>query len=78
MDPQEFNELLEHLKSPNFNHITSINSFYFSTVNTTSPNDKMKNRLAGILWNSFIFKKDKHSHEYSEVGHDETYFVKEH
>ena len=31
------NELLEHLKSTNFNHITSIKSFDFSTIYTTIP-----------------------------------------
>ena len=35
-------ELLEHLKSPNFNHVTSIKSFDFSTLNTTIPHDKLK------------------------------------
>ena len=38
-------ELLEHLKSPNFNHITSIKSFDFSTLYTTIPHDKLKNLL---------------------------------
>ena len=32
-------ELLEHIKSPNFNHIISIESFDFSTLYTTIPND---------------------------------------
>ena len=35
-------ELLEHLKSPNFNNITSIKSFDFSTLYTTIPHDKLE------------------------------------
>ena len=50
-------ELLEHLQSPNFNHITSIKSFDFSTLNTTIPHQKLKSRLAAIIRNSFIHKK---------------------
>ena len=49
-------ELLEHLQSPNFNHITSIKSFDFSTLYTTIPHQKLKSRLAAIIRNSFIHK----------------------
>ena len=52
-------ELLEHLQSPNFNHITSIKSFDFSTLYTTIPHQKLKSRLATIIRNSFIHKKWK-------------------
>ena len=34
-------ELLEHLKSPAFNHVTSIKSFDFSTLYTTIPHQKL-------------------------------------
>ena len=49
-------ELLEHLQSPNFKHITSIKSFDFSTLYTTIPHQKLKSRLATIIRNSFIHK----------------------
>ena len=49
-------ELLEHLQSPNFNNITSIKSFDFSTLYTTIPYQKLKSRLAAIIRNSFIHK----------------------
>ena len=71
-------ELLEHLKSPNFNHITSIKSFDFSTLYTTIPHDKLKNRLASITENSFIFKKGDRRYKYLVLGHEEAYFLKEH
>ena len=42
-------EYLEHHQSPNFNHITSIKSFDFSTLYTTIPHQKLKSRLATII-----------------------------
>ena len=50
-------ELLDHLKSPNFNLITIIKSFDFSTLYTTIPHQKLKSRLATIIRNSFIHTK---------------------
>ena len=47
-------ELLEHLKYPNFNHITSIKSFDFSTLYTTIPHQKLKSRLATSMRSCFI------------------------
>ena len=70
-------ELLEHLKSTNFNHITSIKSFDFSTLFTINPHDKLKSRLASSIRNSFIFKNGNHSYKYLVLGHEEAYFVKE-
>ena len=49
-------ELLEHLKSATFNHVTSIKSFDFSTLYTTIPHQKLKDRLTSIIRNAFIFK----------------------
>ena len=48
--------LLEHLKSPTFNHVSSIKSFDFSTLYTTIPHQKLKDRLTSIIRNAFIFK----------------------
>ena len=42
-------ELLDHLKSQNFNFITNIKSFDFSTLYTTIPHQKLKSRLATII-----------------------------
>ena len=75
------NELLEHLKSPGFNHITSIKSFDFSTLSTILPldkHDKLKSRLASIIRNSFNFKNGNRRYKYLVLGHEEAYFVKEH
>ena len=71
---------MEHLKSTNFNNITSIKSFDFSTLYTTIPHDKLKSRLAtcSIIRNSFMFKNGNHRYKYLVLGHEESYFVKEH
>ena len=71
-------ELLEHLKSPTFNHITSIKSFDFSTLYTTIPHQKLKDRLASIIRNAFSFRNGNRRYKYLVLGHEETYFVKEH
>ena len=70
-------QLLEHLKSPIFNHVTSIKSFDFSTLYTTIPHQKLKDRLTSIIRNAFIFKKGNRRYKYLVLGHEETYFVKE-
>ena len=71
-------ELLEHLKSPTFNRVTSIKSFDFSTLYTTIPHQKLKERLTSIIRNAFIFKNGNRRYKYLVLGHEETYFVKEH
>ena len=71
-------ELLEHLKSLTFNHVTSIKSFDFSTLYTTIPHKKLKERLTSIIRNAFIFKNGNRRYKYLVLGHEETYFVKEH
>ena len=71
-------ELLEHLQSPNFNHITSIKSFDFSTLYTTIPHQKLKSRLATIIRNSFIHKNGYRRYKFLVLGREGPYFVKEH
>ena len=71
-------ELLEHLQSPNFNHITSIKSFDFSTLYTTIPHHKLKSRLATIIRNSFIHKNGNRRYKFLVLGREGPYFVKEH
>ena len=71
-------QLLEHLKSLTFNHVTSIKSFDFSTLYIPMPHQKLKNRLTSIIQNAFIFKNGNRRYKYLVSGHDGTYFVKEH
>ena len=70
-------ELLEHLKFANFNHITNINSFDFPTLYTTIPRDKLKNRLASFIRNSFVFKNGNSRYKYLVLGNEEACIVKE-
>ena len=70
-------ELLKHLKSQTFNHVTSIKSFDFFTLYTTIPHQKLKDRLTSIIRNAFIFKNGYRIYKYLVLGHEETYFVKE-
>ena len=71
-------ELLDHLKSPNFNLITNIKSFDFSTLYTTIPHQKLKSRLATIIRNSFIHKTGNRRYKYLVLGREGPYFVREH
>ena len=71
-------ELLDHLKYPNFNLITSIKSFDFSTLYTTILHQKLKSMLATIIRNSIVYKNDNRRHTYLVLGRGEPYFVKVH
>ena len=71
-------ELLDHLKSPNFNLITNIKSFDFSILYTTIPHQKLKSRLATLIRNSFLHKNGNRRYKYLVLGRKGPYFVKEH
>ena len=71
-------ELLDHLKSPNFNLITNIKSFDFSTLYTSIPHQKLKSRIATIIRNSFLHKNGNRRYKYLVLGREGPYFVKEH
>ena len=71
-------ELLDHLKSPNFNLVTNIKSFDFSTLYTTIPHQKLKSRLATIIRNSFLHKNGNRRYTYLVLGRERPYFVEEH
>ena len=71
-------ELLEHLKSPNFNLNTSIKPFNFSTLYTAIPHQKLKNRLATITQNSFIHKNGYQRYKNLVLGREGPNFVFKH
>ena len=64
-------------QSPNFNYITSIKSFDFSTLYTTIPHQKLESRLATIIRNSFIHKSGNRRYKFLVLGREGPYFVKE-
>ena len=78
MDPLNSKELLEHLKSPTFNHATNIKSFDFYKLYTTVPHQKLSNRITGIIRYAFILNNGNRRYTYLVLGHEETYFVKKH
>ena len=53
-------------------------SLDFPTLYTTIPHQKLKDKLTSIIRNAFIFKKGNRRFKYLVLGHEETYFVKEH
>ena len=71
-------EILDHLKSPNFNLIINIKSFDFSTLYTTIPHQKLKRRLAGIIRNTHLHKNGNRRYKYLVLGREGPYFVKKH
>ena len=70
-------ELLEHLKSNSFSRVNSIQAFDFSTLYTTIPHSKLKERLAKIISNAFTSKNGNRKYKFIVVNYDKTYFVKE-
>ena len=71
-------KLLDHLKSLNFNLITNIKSFDFSTLYTTIPHQKLKSRLSTIIRNSFLHKNVNRRYKYLVLGRKGPYLVREH
>ena len=75
---KNFKELLDHLKSPTFNHVTNIIFFWLFHAIYNHTLSEIENKLTSIIRNAFIFKNGNRRYKYLASGHDETYFVKEH
>ena len=76
--PKNTKELLEHLKSPTFNHVTSIKSFDFSTLYTIIHHQKLKKTDSLVLYETpSISKTVTVDTNIWHKSHEETYFVKE-
>ena len=54
-----------------------INTFDFSTLYTTIPHAKLKERLKDLIFNSFFSKNGKRRYSYLVLKGDSAYFVKE-
>ena len=80
MDPQEFKEVIRtvilNLQISTIERALSLS--IFRPFKTTIPHVKLKNRLASIIQNSFIFENGNRRYKYLVLGHEEAYIVKEH
>ena len=73
--PKNFTIIL-NLK--NFNLNTTNESFDFSTLYTTIPNQKLKSMLTSIIRNSFTYKNGNRRYKYLFLCREGSYYVKEH
>ena len=71
-------EWLEHLKLPNFNLVTSINSLDFSTLYTTIPHQKLKAGLQLSSWTFSFTKNGNRRYKCLVLGRKGPCCVKEH
>ena len=70
-------ELLEHLKSPTFNHVTSIKSFDFSLFIQPYLNRNWKTDSPVLSETPSFSKNGNRRYKYLVLRHEGTYFVKE-
>ena len=69
-------ELLEHLQSPNFNHITSIKFLiFFDPLHNHSSPKHLKSRLATIIRNSFIHRNGNRRYKFLVLGRGGPYLL---
>ena len=71
-------DLLEYIQSRSLSSCNSIKTFDFSTLYTTIPHSKLKDRLRELLQLCFIKKNGQRRYKYLVLGRDISYFVKHH
>ena len=69
-------ELLSNLEHPLLKNISSIRTFDFSTLYTTIPHSKLKERLRSLVMRAFFSKKGERRYKYMVVNYTGSYFVK--
>ena len=62
-------DLLENLQSQHFSTVHSIKTYDFSTLYTTIPHEKLKNRLFDIVDSCFFSKKGSRKYKYLVLGY---------
>ena len=70
--------LLWYIQSRSLSSCNSIKPFDFSTLYTTIPHSKLKDKLRELVQLYFIKKNDQHRYKYLVLGRDRFYFVKSH
>jgi hypothetical protein len=69
-------DLLEYIQSRCFSSCNIIKTFDLSTLYTTIPHSKLKDKLRVLVQLRFIKKNDQRRYKYLVLGRDRSYFVK--
>ena len=70
--------LLEYVQAHSLTSVSSIKTYDFSTLYTTIPHSKLKERLGNLIKQSFLSKNGTRRYQYIVVKKNKAYFVKEH
>jgi hypothetical protein len=71
-------DLLEYIQSRSLSSCNSIKTFDFSTLYTTIPHAKLKDKFRELVQLCFIKKNGQRRYKYLVLGRDRSYFVKHH
>jgi hypothetical protein len=70
-------DLLSYLTSTSISRVNAIKTFDFSTLYTTIPHSKLKERLKKLIFGSFFNKNGTRRYSYLVANRNSAYFVKE-
>ena len=71
-------DLLDYIQSRSLSSCLSIKTFDFSTLYTTIPHSKLKDKLSELVRLCFMKKNGQRRYKYLVLGRDKPYFVKFH
>jgi hypothetical protein len=69
------NDMLEYIQFRSLSSCNSIKTVYFSTLYTTIPHSKLKDRLRELVQLCFIKNNGQHGYKYFVLGRDISFFV---
>jgi hypothetical protein len=69
-------DLLEYIQSRSLSSCNIIKTFDISTIYTTIPHSKLKDKLRKLIQLCFIKKNGQRRYKYLVLGRDRSYFVK--
>jgi hypothetical protein len=71
-------DMLEYIQYRSLSSCNSIKPFDFSTLYTTIPHSKLKDKLRELVQLCFITRNGQGRYKYLILGRDRSYFVKHH
>jgi hypothetical protein len=71
-------DMLEYIQYRSLSSCNSIKPFDFSTLYTTIPHSKLKDKLRELVQLCFITRNGQGGYKYLMLGRDRSYFVKHH